>query len=260
MSWSLKLESRFRSPTENSCAHCPMPANTLPTREAALGRWQLAGRCTGSSAENAVDRLQRVAERGRRMLRVSVFATRDNPTAGSRRTIRKASFEDPVEEVPAPEPSQASSRAKAQLASAPPPRTCVCPFRGAESRHRRGPRLSCGSIARAFERKDESPRTAMLTDIFADLGGQIEAPFWELVSAPKWKNVDTDMKEAFDRRDNDERDPAVYAAHALESASGLFPITRGGPTVRRTGRTTTLIICRARIRCRLGSDCAQAHF
>jgi hypothetical protein len=62
------------------------------------------------------------------MLRVSVFATRDNPTAGSRRTIRKASFEDPVEEVPAPEPSQASSRAKAQLASAPPPRTWYARF------------------------------------------------------------------------------------------------------------------------------------
>jgi hypothetical protein len=48
--------------------------------------------------------------------------------------------------------------------------------------------------------------------------GQIEAPFWKLVSAPRWKNVDTDMKEAFDRRDNDARDPAFYAARALESA------------------------------------------
>lgn len=47
---------------------------------------------------------------------------------------------------------------------------------------------------------------------------EIEVPFWTLVSAPKWKNVDTDMKEAFDRRDNGARDPAFYAVRALESA------------------------------------------
>lgn len=46
---------------------------------------------------------------------------------------------------------------------------------------------------------------------------QIERPFWKLVAAPKWKNVDIDMKEAIDRRDTNGRDPAFYAARALES-------------------------------------------
>lgn len=45
----------------------------------------------------------------------------------------------------------------------------------------------------------------------------IEKPFWDLVSDTKWKNVDLDMKEAFDRRDNGERDPGFYAVRALES-------------------------------------------
>lgn len=46
---------------------------------------------------------------------------------------------------------------------------------------------------------------------------QIEQPFWDLVSDARWKNVDLDMKEAIDRRDNGDRDPAFYAARALES-------------------------------------------
>ena len=46
---------------------------------------------------------------------------------------------------------------------------------------------------------------------------QIERPFWNLVSAPKWKNVDQDMKEAIDLRDSSGRDPAWHAAKALES-------------------------------------------
>ncbi len=46
---------------------------------------------------------------------------------------------------------------------------------------------------------------------------EIEDPFWTLVSGPIWKNVDTDMKEAIDRRDNQAKDPAFYAAKALES-------------------------------------------
>ena len=47
---------------------------------------------------------------------------------------------------------------------------------------------------------------------------QIERPFWNLVSAPEWENVDHDMKEAIDRRNSTGRDPAFYAARALESA------------------------------------------
>ena len=46
---------------------------------------------------------------------------------------------------------------------------------------------------------------------------QIDKPFWALVEGPKWVNVDTDMKEAIDRRDTAGRDPAFYAAKALES-------------------------------------------
>jgi hypothetical protein len=37
------------------------------------------------------------------------------------------------------------------------------------------------------------------------------------VADPKWKNVDHDMKEAIDLRDANGRDPAFYAAKALES-------------------------------------------
>jgi hypothetical protein len=46
---------------------------------------------------------------------------------------------------------------------------------------------------------------------------RVEAPFWKLMADPKWKNVDHDMKEAIDLRDTDGRDPAFYAARALES-------------------------------------------
>jgi hypothetical protein len=60
----------------------------------------------------------------------------------------------------------------------------------------------------------------------------IEAPFWGLVGDPKWENVDKDMKEAFDRRDAGTRDPAFYAARALESTikiiSGEKGLTKGG--------------------------------
>jgi hypothetical protein len=58
---------------------------------------------------------------------------------------------------------------------------------------------------------------------FIQIGGdevvarEMEKPFWNLVSDPKWKNVDTDMKEAIDLRDSAGRDPAFYAARALES-------------------------------------------
>jgi hypothetical protein len=49
------------------------------------------------------------------------------------------------------------------------------------------------------------------------VAAEVEMPFWKVVSAPKWANVDTDMKEAIDRRDGGDRDLAVYAARALES-------------------------------------------
>ncbi|HWN53454.1 MAG TPA: hypothetical protein VNO18_27165 [Xanthobacteraceae bacterium] len=60
----------------------------------------------------------------------------------------------------------------------------------------------------------------------------IEAPFWSAVAGPIWTNVDTDMKEAFDGRDTGGRDPAFYAARALESTIKIISDgkswTRGG--------------------------------
>jgi len=60
---------------------------------------------------------------------------------------------------------------------------------------------------------------------------QIAKPFWDLVADPVWKNVDIDMKEALDRRDSNDKDPAIFAAKALESAvkilSDIRQWTRG---------------------------------
>ena len=56
---------------------------------------------------------------------------------------------------------------------------------------------------------------------------QIEHPFWDLVSAPKWENVDQDMKEAIDLRDSSRRDPAGYAAKALESTVKVISKEKG---------------------------------
>jgi hypothetical protein len=56
---------------------------------------------------------------------------------------------------------------------------------------------------------------------------EIEKPYWQLVQDPVWKNVDMDMKEAIDRRDNGVRDAAFYAARALESTIKIISDTRG---------------------------------
>jgi hypothetical protein len=56
---------------------------------------------------------------------------------------------------------------------------------------------------------------------------QIEKAFWETVADPMWKNVDIDMKEALDRRDANDRDPAFYAARALESAIKIISDQKG---------------------------------
>jgi hypothetical protein len=55
----------------------------------------------------------------------------------------------------------------------------------------------------------------------------IAKPFWDLVAAPLWKNVDIDIKEAIDRRDSNGRDPALFAAKALESAIKIVSDTKG---------------------------------
>lgn len=61
----------------------------------------------------------------------------------------------------------------------------------------------------------------------ARIAEQIEAPFWHFVADAKWKNVDTDMKEAVDRRDDGSRDPALYAVRALESTIKIISEDKG---------------------------------
>lgn len=56
---------------------------------------------------------------------------------------------------------------------------------------------------------------------------EVESPFWALISAPEWANVDLDMKEALDLRDSDGRDPAFYAARALESTIKIISDQKG---------------------------------
>lgn len=69
---------------------------------------------------------------------------------------------------------------------------------------------------------------------------QIEQPFWALVKDTKWANVDTDMKEAIDLRDSGGRDPALYAAKALESAIKIICDERGWTTGKEKGASDFL--------------------
>jgi hypothetical protein len=64
---------------------------------------------------------------------------------------------------------------------------------------------------------------------------EVEAPFWALVAEPPWKNVDLDMKEALDQRDAGARDPAFYAARALESAIKIISDSKGWTHGREKG-------------------------
>ncbi len=56
---------------------------------------------------------------------------------------------------------------------------------------------------------------------------QIEKPFWQLVADPKWANVATDMAEAVDRREVNDRDPAFWATKALESVIKIISAEKG---------------------------------
>lgn len=64
---------------------------------------------------------------------------------------------------------------------------------------------------------------------------QIAAPFWMLISDPKWKNVEIDMMEAVDRSETAQRDPAFYAAKALESTIKIISDERGWTTGKEIG-------------------------
>lgn len=56
---------------------------------------------------------------------------------------------------------------------------------------------------------------------------QIETAFWSITNDSLWKNVDIDMKEAIDLRDSGGRDPAFYAARALESTIKIVSDQKG---------------------------------
>lgn len=64
---------------------------------------------------------------------------------------------------------------------------------------------------------------------------QIERPFWAAVGDPIWKNVDTDLKEALDRRDGGHKDPAFFAARALESTIKIISDQKGWTKGRESG-------------------------
>ncbi len=69
---------------------------------------------------------------------------------------------------------------------------------------------------------------------------QIQQPFWDLVKDPKWVNVSTDMAEAIDRRDTGGRDPALYAAKALESTIKIICAEKGWATAAEKGSSDFL--------------------
>lgn len=56
---------------------------------------------------------------------------------------------------------------------------------------------------------------------------QVEKPFWSLVAGQPWTNVDTQMKEAIDRRDNGDRTAAFHAVSAVESCIKIISDTKG---------------------------------
>lgn len=60
-------------------------------------------------------------------------------------------------------------------------------------------------------------------------------PFWGLVADPLWRNVDVDMKEALDRRDSNDKDPALFAAKALESAIKIVSDQKGWTSGNENG-------------------------
>ncbi len=69
----------------------------------------------------------------------------------------------------------------------------------------------------------------------AQVQTHIAQPFWVLVKDAKWTNVSTDMAEALDRRDTGGRDPAFYAAKALESTIKIISNDKSWSTGKERG-------------------------
>jgi len=67
------------------------------------------------------------------------------------------------------------------------------------------------------------------------IAGQIHEPFWNLLKNTAWANVDIDIKEAIDRRDNNGRDAALYALKALESTIKIISDEKGWTTGNERG-------------------------
>ena len=67
------------------------------------------------------------------------------------------------------------------------------------------------------------------------ISSEVEQPFWSRVSEPLWENVDIDMKEALDQRDSGAKDPAFYAARALESTIKIISAELGQTHGRENG-------------------------
>ncbi|MBU0726659.1 MAG: hypothetical protein KJ904_00330 [Alphaproteobacteria bacterium] len=56
---------------------------------------------------------------------------------------------------------------------------------------------------------------------------ELDTPFWSLVAAPVWKNVDDEMKDAFDARANNRDDAVFNASKALESTIKIISEKKG---------------------------------
>lgn len=64
---------------------------------------------------------------------------------------------------------------------------------------------------------------------------QVAKPFWDLLTHPRWVNVDIDMKEALDQRDARTKDPAFHANRALESTVKIISDEKGWSTGHEKG-------------------------
>lgn len=75
---------------------------------------------------------------------------------------------------------------------------------------------------------------------------EIEQPFWNLVGDPMWQSVDHDMKEAIDLRDSGGRDPALFAAKALESTIKIISDAKGWTRGKEKGAANYIDNLRAK--------------
>jgi hypothetical protein len=64
---------------------------------------------------------------------------------------------------------------------------------------------------------------------------RIAAPFWEIVTDPKWATVEEEMKEAFDRLDHGQHDAFTHAVKALESTIKIISDDNGWSTGNEKG-------------------------